>query len=610
MGLSKALYTGWTGLATHQRALDNTGNNLANTNTAGFKSSDFLFANLFNQILTGSVPGDGIRGATAGIHMGAGVTTGAINPNWRSGPIESTGRNLDVAINGQGFFLLNTPYGQALTRTGSFYLDHTIDPNQRMLCQGDGLAVQGWMARGGGVTPDATTENIYLPAISDHLPGKETTTVRLGGVLPTDVSGTDFAGRETRNITLAGNLTETENSLRTSIYAPVTRMENGEAVASNEIREIPVEIVFSDPTVSRDGLATEWTWTTRTVDWPRPGDPPVQIHPASDGSSVAGTVSFWNADDPARTHAAGQVVGGEINPGSTSAQTILELENGDELRVSFNVGAAFTMDVSRLTAMESPPVADGPKLWSSDGWARGTMSRTFSVFEEAAQFSRVENPDGTITLKPERRVEERHERIHFERVSTVDNESVWKWKTSPDDASGELVFNGRSDLVSSTSSGGTIDFDLSEIRTMAAAAAVNALSQDGYEDGFLEDVAIDQNGRIFGHYSNEVVELLAQLAMATVPNTNGLHSSSGTLFYTSASSGDIMIGVAGDAAGSSGNLPPIGAGTLVPQHIEGSNTELAIEFTNLIQIERGYQANARVITTADEMLQQLVAMKR
>jgi flagellar hook protein FlgE len=610
MGLSRALYTAWTGLATHQRALDNTGNNLANSNTVGFKSNDFLFTNLFNQVLTGSTPGDGIRAAVGATTMGAGVTTGAISPNWRAGAPESTGRNLDVAVNGQGFFLVSTPYGAALTRDGSFYLDHSIDPNRRLLCQGAGNLVQGWMAEGGIVTPGTTTTNILLPAVGDHLPGKTTGNAALSGVLPSNPTGADFNGSATRTLELAGNLAEGRNTVRASIHAPVTRTGNGVETKSGEFQEIPVEMVFSDPVVSGDGLTTSWSWTMSAVDWPNPGDPPIRIYPAADGSTVSGAVSFWNADDPDRNRAAGQIVGGELVPGSTSVETVLYPEGGGELSVSFDIGSSFRIDVSRMTSLADPPVAAGPRVWSVDGAATDSLSRAVSVFEEVVAFERVEDANGDIAMRAVRRVQERQERLHFTRTSTADNESVWSWKATPEGASGELVFNGHGDLTTWTSNGGSINFDLSDFRTLATSASVEATSQDGFVDGFLQDISIDHNGRFFGSYSNQVVELLAQLAMATTPNPSGLIGSSGTLFHASAASGDIMIGVAGDAGGSAGGLPAIGAGTLIPQHLEGSNTELAIEFTNLISIERGYQANARVISTADEMLQQLAALKR
>ncbi|MDR2391340.1 MAG: hypothetical protein LBE84_06655, partial [Planctomycetota bacterium] len=115
--------------------------------------------------------------------------------------------------------------------------------------------------------------------------------------------------------------------------------------------------------------------------------------------------------------------------------------------------------------------------------------------------------------------------------------------------------------------------------------------------------------KIFGHYSNNVSEVLAMLAMGTVPNPSGLQGVSGTLFYASPASGDFMIGVAGDAHDEFG-IPSIGAGTLSSNCLEGSNVDLAQEFTTLISIERGYQLNSRVVSTSNEMLQTALQIKQ
>ncbi|MDR1519204.1 MAG: flagellar hook-basal body complex protein, partial [Planctomycetota bacterium] len=202
MGLSQSLYTGYSGMSTHQRSMDNTSNNLANINTVGFRKSDFLFSNLIAKAITGPMAAEDTHGSINGINVGLGVTTGGVLNNYRQGSLEPTGNPLDVAISGNGFFLAATASGVALTRNGSFYLDHTINPRERLLCVGDGRLVQGWMAQNGSVTPSAAIGNITLPAIGDLLPGKATSEVDLTGVLPTDQSSSDFNGQETSAIDL------------------------------------------------------------------------------------------------------------------------------------------------------------------------------------------------------------------------------------------------------------------------------------------------------------------------------------------------------------------------------------------------------------------------
>ena len=114
MGLSQSLYTGWSGLATHQKSMDNLAGNLSNVNTVGYKKSDFLFSDLFKKaMITGGIPADGDRSATNPKNVGLGVSTGAILHNFTRGPVETTNNPLDCALTGNGFFMVDTSRGMA-----------------------------------------------------------------------------------------------------------------------------------------------------------------------------------------------------------------------------------------------------------------------------------------------------------------------------------------------------------------------------------------------------------------------------------------------------------------------------------------------------------------
>jgi flagellar hook protein FlgE len=125
-------------------------------------------------------------------------------------------------------------------------------------------------------------------------------------------------------------------------------------------------------------------------------------------------------------------------------------------------------------------------------------------------------------------------------------------------------------------------------------------SQDGYRSGLLVDVAIDGDGQVQGIYDNGNSAVLAQIAIAKVQNQNGLEMIGSGLFRATSAAGETFIDTAGNLAGTS-----INSGSL-----EGSNVDLAREFTNMITSQRAYQSNARVITTSDEMLTEAVNLKR
>jgi flagellar hook protein FlgE len=134
----------------------------------------------------------------------------------------------------------------------------------------------------------------------------------------------------------------------------------------------------------------------------------------------------------------------------------------------------------------------------------------------------------------------------------------------------------------------------------AGANSAKVISQDGYTQGQLIDVAIDGAGQVQGIYDNGNSMVLAQLALAQVQNQNGLEMIGGGMYRATSAAGEMFVNTADSFAGTA-----INAGNL-----EGSNVDLAKEFTNMITSQRAYQSNARVITTSDEMLTEAVNLKR
>ena len=165
MALSQALSTGITGLMSHQKAMDNIGNNLANVNTVGFKKGVYQFTTILEQTLRGGMMADAGtgRGSVNPISLGLGTQTGSINKVFTQGPIENTGNPNDMAIDGNGFFVLRQGNGHVYTRAGSFYRGE-----DGTLMAGNGLYVQGTMAVKNSdgsmsIPQDAKLQNIVIP---------------------------------------------------------------------------------------------------------------------------------------------------------------------------------------------------------------------------------------------------------------------------------------------------------------------------------------------------------------------------------------------------------------------------------------------------------------
>jgi flagellar hook protein FlgE len=184
-------------------------------------------------------------------------------------------------------------------------------------------------------------------------------------------------------------------------------------------------------------------------------------------------------------------------------------------------------------------------------------------------------------------------------------------------ATASIAFNGAGDLITPASGivgmdpltlpGGTaaIDFDLqlngaNAIQQYGGQSTAEAVSQNGQAIGFLRSFAIADDGSITGQFSNGENRILAQVAIATFNNPVGLQRVGNSNYSSSVNSGEPIVGTPG-----SGNRGLLTAGS-----IEMSNVDLAREFTGLIIAQRGFQANSRIITTSDEMLNELVNLKR
>jgi flagellar hook protein FlgE len=195
-------------------------------------------------------------------------------------------------------------------------------------------------------------------------------------------------------------------------------------------------------------------------------------------------------------------------------------------------------------------------------------------------------------------------------TKTADN--VWGWAaTSGATGSGTLVFDtsGRWDsgsgTITVTGTGGAADavvtLDLEALTQLADTTSVAVASQDGLAAGNLTGYMVSTaTGEIFGTYSNGLQERLGQIALAGFLNPAGLLRIGQSLYQAGLNSGEARIGVAGTG----------GRGTVVSGYLEGSNVDLAQEFTSMILAQRGFQASSRVITASDEMLRELVNLAR
>ncbi|WP_400159961.1 flagellar hook protein FlgE [Arthrobacter sp. BPSS-3] len=183
------------------------------------------------------------------------------------------------------------------------------------------------------------------------------------------------------------------------------------------------------------------------------------------------------------------------------------------------------------------------------------------------------------------------------------DKTAGKWNVADGATSiGSMTFSADGKLTSGgtlTSAGG-LKIDLSKVSGYATMNSLTVAGQDGAPVGKLESFTLGNDGSLIGSFSNGTKQVLAKIALAKFTNPAGLEKAGGSSYVATANSGNVQLGAAGDP----------GVGTLAGGSLEMSNVDLSQEFTNLIVAQRGFQANARIITTSDEVLQELTQLKR
>ncbi len=177
----RSLYSGISGLRTHQTMLDVTGNNIANVNTTAFKASAVQFQDTLSQLTQGAGGATAATGGTNPAQVGLGVQVAGISTNFAQGSSQSTGKTTDLMISGDGFFVTTLGGETLYTRAGSFNFD-----SRDRLVSPDGAIVQGWGATNGVVADGGATGNIELP-VGAIVPAAASTAATFTGNLPSDV---------------------------------------------------------------------------------------------------------------------------------------------------------------------------------------------------------------------------------------------------------------------------------------------------------------------------------------------------------------------------------------------------------------------------------------
>lgn len=216
----RSMFAGVSGLRSHQVMMDVVGNNIANVNTAGYKSSTAIFSDVLSQTLRGAgLPTLGTSGGSNAAQIGLGVRLQAIQMSFTQGATQLTGRSTDFAIQGDGLFIVDVAGTQAFSRAGSFNLDAL-----GQLVTPEGGLVQGWQAQNGTVNTNSSIGSLRIP-VGQTIAADTTNSITMGGNLPSDAS--DGSGATPATVISAS--TTVFNSLGTAVPIRIdyTKVANG-----------------------------------------------------------------------------------------------------------------------------------------------------------------------------------------------------------------------------------------------------------------------------------------------------------------------------------------------------------------------------------------------
>ena len=585
MASTTALFTGLTGLNAHSRKLDVIGNNIANVNTPAFKSSRMLFESMFSRDLSlGSPPGD-TTGGTNPSQVGLGVSTGAIQRDFRTGAPNPTGDGRDLAIDGEGFFVVERNNQRFYTRAGGFRQD--LEDN---LVTPSGERLQGYAVDDQFNIIEGELTNINLPIGKRTLALATTQTSLAGnlnaaGLLPTSGGTINLMGTATAGLGLiagatvpagAGNSLET-TSLLTEIEDPSLPGSGTPLFVAGQRIELTGAEKGGKVLESNELFITAATTVQDLMNFMSAS---LGIHTAA-GANPDGGIPGLSLDAASGTITV---------TGNTGTENDLLIEAGD-LRLLNTDGT-----VNRL-----------PFVTEKTGAADGESVRTSMVVYDSLGTELT--VDVTMTL-----------------VGKSNAGTTWRYDIeSADDtdlalniATGEIQFDTQGLLTTTDPITVTVDRDntgaLSPLQFTIAftgdAGRTTALSdspselanvyRNGLPPGTLESFSVGPDGIITGGFSNGATRPLGQVVIATFANPEGMIDVGGNNWQVGPGSGPEIITDPG----------LLGTGVLVSGALELSNVDLGKEFTDMILTSTGYSASSRVIRTADELLQQLLVLGR
>ncbi len=656
--MMRALYSGVSGLKTHQTKMDVIGNNIANVNTTAYKSQSVTFSELMYQT-TQAASGPNATTGTAGLNakqIGLGSVSGAISTAITTpGSSQTTGNPFDLKITGDSFFIVNNGKDNYFTRDGSFY----VDAAGNLATTSTGYNVMGWGVEEatGNIKQDVVQPLRIMSPENMTYPPEATSQAYVSGILDKNDSNAASSAGKTISVSIfdgLGYAYTVKFAIKNTESEGVYNVEMTDILNSNNESLKDVYKVGSIKDIATFG--TDHVQQTTTLYSLLDGV-------TYDSSTTPGTYhkqtsfseTFSDFDDQKLpgidyTVPAGATSPQTLAPGATfTLQGVGELNKSD-LEEAFGLiyvtdvagnyyyyddGAGNTYQLGNGTNAEWQTVLGKTGLsgftasMDGDGKVTFQFDQTFSV--EANTVFENGNFTKEISQLEAYGLDPNDTSVQYEFMVAPDGQAqVTATETVSgnslifDTATGEFKsINGQDaatlDFAQTTTnligepvdlthfSDVSIDFSKASMFNNNGTSTITMVNGDdkglgsGRKLGELSGVSIQNNGMIYASYDNGQTRLLGQIAVASFANASGLQKEGDNLYSATLNSGE-FDGIGVDVTA--------GGGYISTGVLEMSNVDLSAEFTEMITTQRGFQANSRIITVSDTLLEELVNLKR
>ncbi len=568
--MMRSLYSGVTGLKTHQIKMDVIGNNIANVNTTAFKSSSIVFSELMSQTTQQSSGANAVTGTggTNARQIGLGVKSGAINVNITTqGASQSTGNPFDLMISGDAMFVVSDGSETFFTRDGSFY----VDGAGNLAMSSTGYNVMGWGVdeTTGTIRKDTVAALRIMSAANMTYPPEATSQAYISGILDKNDSDVTSANGKMINLNFYDSLGYTYTAKFCFKQSDITNEYSVELAGLLDAtgKEVDISALTQNDVLRYQQSASSVHLDTNAYKW--------------DGTKLMSAVAddsgnFAEFADLATIFAAD----GSVND-TPEAQAGL-----DAIAKAYGYEGS-TDEFLALANVETD--ANGKETYVS---IQNMLSNL------ATNGTGTKFPTGADKLDMDGRV--------FYGANVVYDATNGEFASiNGNTTSAELTLNlsqlggNFSDIVVDLSE--TSMFDNKGTSTIGATSGSLEGLGSGRRLGEMIGVSIQNNGMIYATYDNGMTKLLGQIATAEFANASGLEKKGDNLYAATLNSGDFDgIGVDVTASG----------GYMSTGQLEMSNVDLSAEFTEMITTQRGFQANSRIITVSDTLLEELTNLKR